>query len=124
MNVVSWFEIPVKDMRRARAFYTKVLGHTLNDLPSPMPGMEMAGFPWEQNAPHAAGALVKGEGRTPHADSVLVYFQCHDDLSNELGRVEANGGKILTPKVPIGPWGFVAHVLDTEGNRIGLASPK
>jgi len=71
-----------------------------------------------------AASLVKGEGRTPHADSVLVYFQCQDDLSNELGRVEANGGKILTPKVPIGPWGFVAHVLDTEGNRIGLASPK
>lgn len=89
MNVVSWFEIPVKDMKRARAFYTKVLGHTLSDLPSPMPGMEMAGFPWEPSAPHAAGALVKGEGRTPHADSVLVYFQCQDDLSNELGRVEA-----------------------------------
>jgi len=43
MNVVSWFEIPVKDMSRARAF---------------------------------------------------------------------------------GPWGFIAHVVDTEGNRVGLASPK
>ena len=124
MNVVSWFEIPVKDMKRARAFYTKVLGHTLNDLPSPIPGMEMAAFPWEQNAPHAAGALVKAEGRVPHADSVVVYFQCHEDLAKELGRVEASGGKILTPKVSIGPWGFIAHVLDTEGNRIGLASPK
>ena len=124
MNVVSWFEIPVKDMNRARAFYTKVLGHTLSDLPSPIPGMEMAAFPWEQNAPHAAGALVKGEGRTPRADSVLVYFQCQEDLSRELGCVEANGGKIITPKVSIGPWGFIAHVLDSEGNRIGLASPK
>ena len=86
--------------------------------------MEMAAFPFEQNAPHAAGALVKGEGRTPRADSVLVYFQCQEDLSKELGRVEANGGKIVTPKVSIGPWGFVAHALDSEGNRIGLASPK
>lgn len=124
MNVVSWFEIPVKDMSRARAFYTKVLGHALGDLPSPIPGMEMAAFPFEQNAPHATGALVKGEGRTPRADSVLVYFQCGDDLATELGRVEAAGGKIVTPKTSIGPWGFIAHVLDTEGNRIGLASPK
>jgi uncharacterized protein len=124
MNVVSWFEIPVKDMSRARAFYTKVLGHALADLPSPIPGMEMAAFPFEQNAPHASGALVKGEGRAPRADSVLVYFQCGEDLATELGRVEAAGGKIVTPKTSIGPWGFIAHVLDTEGNRVGLASPK
>lgn len=124
MNVVSWFEIPVKDMSRARALYTKVFGHTLSDLPSPIPGKEMAAFPFEQNAPHASGALVKGEGRAPRPDSVLVYFQCGEDLTTEVGRVEGAGGKILTPKTPIGPWGFIAHVLDTEGNRIGLASPK
>src|SRR5262245_16719818 len=83
MNVVSWFEIPVIDMARARDFYTKVLGHTLSDLPSPIPGMELAAFPYEQNAVHASGALVNGEGRKPRADSVLVYFQCRDDLAEE-----------------------------------------
>jgi uncharacterized protein len=124
MNVVSWFEIPVSDMPRARTFYSKVLGHTLSELPSPIPGMEMAAFPYEQNAVHASGALVKGEGRKPRADSVLVYFQCREDLAEELGRVEASGGKILTPKTSIGPWGFIAHILDSEGNRVGLASPK
>jgi len=124
MNVVSWFEIPVKDMSRARAFYAKVLGHTLSDLPAPIPGMEMAAFPFDQNAPHASGALVKAEGRTPRGDSVLVYFQCQEDLAKELRRVEAAGGKVVTPKTSIGPWGFIAHVLDTEGNRVGLASPK
>lgn len=124
MNVVSWFEIPVKDINRARAFYSKVLGHTLGDLPSPIPGMEMVAFPFEQNAPHASGALVKGEGRVPRADSVLVYFQCRDDLATELHRVEAAGGKVVTPKTPIGPWGFIAHLIDSEGNRIGLASRK
>jgi uncharacterized protein len=124
MNAVSWFEIPVRDLKRARAFYTSVLGHVLQDLPSPLPGVEMAAFPWEQNATHAAGALVKGEGRVPRVDGVLVYFQCKEDLSFELLRVEANGGKILMPKVSIGPYGFIAHVLDSEGNRVGLASAK
>jgi len=124
MNVVSWFEIPVMDMSRARAFYTKVLGHTLSDLPSPIPTMEMAAFPFEQNAAHASGALVRAEGRLPRADSVLVYFQCQEDLAKELGRVEGAGGKIVTPKTSIGPWGFIAHMIDSEGNRVGLASPK
>jgi predicted enzyme related to lactoylglutathione lyase len=122
MNVVSWFEIPVTDMQRAKAFYGQVLGLTLSELPS-IVGQELASFPWQQNAPHASGALVRGPSTSPRADGTIVYFQC-DDLAEQLGRVEANGGKILTPKTSIGQWGFIAHVMDSEGNRIGLASAK
>jgi uncharacterized protein len=123
MNVVSWFEIPVVDMKRAMAFYGKVLGIDLSEMPSPVPGRSMAAFPWKQDAPHASGALVHDQNSKPRPDGTIVYFQC-DDVSEQLGRVEANGGKVVTPKVPIGEWGFIAHVMDSEGNRIGLASPK
>jgi predicted enzyme related to lactoylglutathione lyase len=55
---------------------------------------------------------------------VLVYFTAHSgDLSNELARVEAAGGKILVPRKEIGPdYGFMAVILDTEGNRVALHS--
>jgi len=36
--------------------------------------------------------------------------------------VGTNGGKILIPKHPIGPYGFRAVVLDSEGNRVALHS--
>ena len=38
MNVVDWFEIPVKDMARAKAFYLKVFGKQLSDMSMGMPG--------------------------------------------------------------------------------------
>ena len=38
--------------------------------------------------------------------------------------VQAAGGKVLMPKTPIGQHGAIAHVLDSEGNRIGLHSQK
>jgi uncharacterized protein len=121
-NAVSWFEIPVVDMNRAKKFYTEVLGTTLSD--AQMPGMQMAMFQWVQNAPHAAGCLIRAEGRKPSAEATSVYFQC-EDLRQELGRVEKSGGKIVTPRYSLGEWGgFAAHILDSEGNRVGLASQK
>lgn len=121
-NSVSWFEIPVKDIKRAKQFYSTVFNQTLSD--AEMPGMKMAMFQWVQGAPHAAGCLIQAEGRAPSATATSVYFQC-ENLSEELQRVEKNGGRIITPKYSLGDFGgFAAHVLDCEGNRIGLASQK
>ena len=41
-NQVVWFEIPVVDMARAKAFYSAVFLTELHDMP--MPGIEMAVF--------------------------------------------------------------------------------
>jgi len=43
-------------------------------------------------------------------------------LEEAVALVEANGGKIVQPVHPIGPYGFRAIVLDSEGNRIALHS--
>jgi predicted enzyme related to lactoylglutathione lyase len=39
-----------------------------------------------------------------------------------LGRVEEAGGTIIEPKTHIPSVGWVAQVLDSEGNRVGLHS--
>lgn len=120
-NVVSWFEIPVGDMNRAKGFYQNVFAKELMDMTSPM--MEMWAFPWSPGAENSAGALVKSEFTKPSSVGTMVYFEC-DDLALELGRVEQNGGKISSEKMSIGEFGFIAHVMDTEGNKIGLHSAK
>ena len=44
------------------------------------------------------------------------------DLSVALSKVEMAGGKIVLPKTSIGHNGFMAHIVDTEGNKVGLHS--
>ena len=40
-----------------------------------------------------------------------------------LARVERAGGSIVVPKTDIGgDFGFFAHFVDTEGNKVGLHS--
>jgi len=52
----------------------------------------------------------------------LIYFSCKD-LNDELQRVEDAGGKIVQAKTQISEdIGYMALLIDTEGNRIALHS--
>ena len=71
------------------------------------------------------GALVdSGGSHKPSAtDGPLIYLNGSPDLQIVLDRIETAGGKVLMPKTEITPeYGYMALLLDTEGNRIGLHS--
>ena len=69
----------------------------------------------------AAGALIRLPGYPAGANSTLVYFSC-EDCAVEADRAAKAGGKIETPKKSVGQYGFIALVVDSEGNMIGLHS--
>lgn len=118
-NPVNWFEIPVIDMPRAKAFYEHVLNVKLQPLN--LGPLEMAMFPTRAGTPGATGALMKGEAFQPSRQGVQIYFTT-PDVDGTLERVQERSGKVVLPKTPIGPLGFIASFKDSEGNRIGLRS--
>lgn len=124
VNVVTWFEIYVDDMDRAKKFYGTILDEEMVDMPTPG-GMEeemkMVSFPWVEQAVNASGALVKSKEMKPGGGGTLVYFTCADCKVEE-NRVEKAGGKVLQPKFQIGEFGYCTICIDTEGNTFGLHS--
>jgi len=122
MNTIKvvWFEIPVANMDRAKAFYeavfnTQILVHDLD-------GTIMGWFPGQDESAGAPGSLILHEQYKPSHDGTLVYLNSQE-LSLELSRVQAAGGKILQEKTMISPeHGFMGLFQDTEGNRIALHS--
>ena len=118
-NPIGWFEIYVQDMSRARAFYDSVFATRLQRLEGP--DIEMWAFPMEPDRPGAPGALVKMDGFPSGGNSTIVYFTC-SDCAVEAKRASESGGSIFKDKFSIGQYGFIALVLDTEGNMIGLHS--
>lgn len=117
-NAIDWFEIPVRDIARAQAFYEKLLGAPMRR--EIIAGNTLAVFSYEETG--VGGCLMAGESApAPSADGTLVYLRAGDELDPVLARVAAAGGRITTPKVQLpGDMGCFAHVADTEGNRIGL----
>jgi predicted enzyme related to lactoylglutathione lyase len=124
---VGWFEIYVDDMTRAKTFYETTLDIQLEAMPAPNGegNMEMWVFPeaMDQTKPGCSGALCKMEGCGPGGGGTLIYFSC-EDCGVEAARAKASGGTVYQEKMPIGEYGHIAIVADTEGNTIGLHSMK
>ena len=123
MNVVGWFEIPVIDMERAIKFYETVFDFEISR--NTVDGLDMGWFPWVDKGVGSGGSLVlQPEQYKPSSDGVLVYFSAQSgDLKNELGRVEAAGGKVVMEKNLIAEeFGYMGVFVDTEGNRVAMHS--
>jgi predicted enzyme related to lactoylglutathione lyase len=118
-NPVTWFEIPVNDLQRARAFYENVFSTRLDPLE--MGDVKMAWFPRPENASGTSGGLVQAPGRTPSRTGTVVFFSV-PDIDSTLAAVENHGGRVVMPKAGGGEHGSIAHFEDCEGNLIALFS--
>jgi hypothetical protein len=114
-NAINWFELPVEQLERAQKFYETLLAIRLKA--GLLEGLPMAVFPYAEGV---GGALVKSANHRPATDGAVVYLNANGSLDACLARVAAAGGRLLQGKTDIGDPGFVAILLDTEGNRVGL----
>lgn len=119
LNPVCWFDIYVSDLTRAKKFYESVFDLKLVDLP--IEWGKQSTFPFENNGVNSTGALVEKEDRLAGDSNTVVYFSSNDCTTEE-SRVKEAGGQVIKSKSPIGEFGFISILLDTEGNTIGLHS--
>lgn len=119
-NRIVWVDIPVSDLDRAIRFYSGVLGAPVTKEGGP-------GFAFGL-LPHS-GAEVGGCLYLPESDNApsrvgpLIYLNAEGRLHSAVEAVAANGGQVLQDIHEIGPHGFCAIVLDSEGNRIAIHAP-
>jgi len=115
-NRAVWFDIPVTDLERAAAFYRAVLGV----------GVEKVSF-----GDSSIGVIEHKEGNggclVPEheeiaAGGILIYLNVDGRIREAVEKVHVHGGTVLHHVESIGPHGFRAIVLDSEGNRIALHS--
>ena len=116
-NIV-WFDIPALDLDRAIRFYSAVLGapvrkETVGDVP-------LGWLPTEDGG--QMGCVCVAEGFKPSADGVMIYLSVNGRLKDAVAAVRANGGTVQSDIHSIGPYGFRAEGLDSEGNCIALHS--
>lgn len=113
-KMISWVEIPVRNMERAVSFYNDLLNLDLEILDF---GEEkMACFPNDE------GALSWAPDFNPSMNGVLISLNMEDGLNEALMCIEKNGGKVVRSKTKIQAEGrgYFALFVDSEGNKVGL----
>lgn len=116
-SLVVWFDIPVADLERARAFYAAVLSVEVHEE-----ALAGVSFGVLAHGESHGGCLVPAPDDAGAARGVLLYLNVDGRLRDALRQAEGYGGRVLQPAHPIGPHGWRALVLDSEGNRIALHS--
>jgi uncharacterized protein len=122
-HAVDWFEIPCVEIDRAQTFYQTILNTRLHRENCSGPGMTMAVFP-ACGDDAVRGALQSGPGVAPPSlHGTLIYLNAGASVDAALARVNAAGGHIQMPRTALpDDLGFIAHIIDSEGNRVGLHS--
>ena len=83
----------------------------------------MAYFPFEEGKEGASCALAEGEVYVPTVNGSIIYFSV-TDIDAIIARATAIGSDLLFPKTALPDGGFVAEILDSEGNRIAIQQLK
>jgi predicted enzyme related to lactoylglutathione lyase len=118
-NRAVWFDIPVADLDRARAFYAAVLGVQVTK--EKFDAMEFCVLDHKDGN---GGCLVLEPAAVTSSGGILVYMDVDGRIRDAVKQVERHGGKVVQSVHPIGPHGCRAVVRDSEGNRIALHSTR
>ena len=119
MPRVVHFEIHAADPERGVKFYERVFGWTFQKWEGPMEYWLITTGP--DSEPGINGGLLRRQGEID-GQAVIAYV-CTigvDDLDATMASVEANGGTVAVPKMPIPGMGWLAYYKDTEGNIFGI----
>lgn len=121
-DAITWFDIPTEDFDRAVRFYSDILGKEIRV--DTYVGQKLGFFPMDGMEGVGGDLVPPGSGNRPCANGTRVYLSCQGIIDEVIGRVEKSGGKIIMPKSKLGDVGYIAMIMDTEGNTVGLHSFK
>lgn len=119
MPRVNHFEIVADNPERAMKFYKEVFGWEFNKWDGPQDyWLVKTG---EDSQPGINGGLTpktnQGSGNTGGRITNSIDVPSIDEFSN---KISMEGGKVLSPKMPIPGVGYLAICEDTEGISFGI----
>lgn len=120
-NKIVWTDIPVNNLERASKFYSKIMNleFTIEEFGN----IKFALCPHTDE--EAAFCLIEEKNFKPcnlDYTTPMIYLNVNERIDQALSEVTKHGGKIINTKEQIGPYGFRAIILDSEGNRLALHS--
>ena len=116
-NMVGWIDISVADLERAVAFYGAVLNRKIE-----IHSFDGSEFGVVDHGPGNGGCIVPDRDFKPQTTGHLLYFGVNGRLKAAIAAATEKGGEVVQDVHAIGPHGWRALVLDSEGNRIALHS--
>jgi predicted enzyme related to lactoylglutathione lyase len=124
MHRLVHFEIHADDLERAANFYSKLLGWTVTKWDGPVEYWLISTGPSDK--PGINGGLMKRRGPRPEPGQAVNAYVCTTevpDLDATLATSSQLGATPAVPKMAVPGVGWLAYIIDPEGNIFGLMQP-
>ncbi len=113
MPRVVHFEIPAADPERAAKFYEDAFGWKIKKWKGQMDyWLVVTG---DRSEPGIDGGIMKRGDVKSVTNTIDV-----PSVDDFIDRIEAAGGAVIAPKMPVPGVGWFAYCADTEGNLFGI----
>lgn len=110
---IVWFEIPADDPDRAKKFYGKLFGWTVQ----PFPGVSDY---WRINTHNGDSSLDGGMIVRKHPDQPITNYLAVPSVDRYATKIRRLGGTICKGKTAVPHMGYFAICRDTEGNEFAI----
>jgi uncharacterized protein len=114
MNRVVQFQVTAHDPERAAAFYNKAFGWNIQPYQGAMEYWFI--HSGDETQPGINGGIMRHDGQMPNVINTISV----GSLDASLETVVASGGQTVRPKFNVPGMGYLAYIVDTEGNLFGL----
>ncbi len=112
-----WADLWTSDVEESRRFYSRLFDWEAQE-PDPTYG---GYFMFTRQGSPIAGAM--GSMGDQQADDTWKPYLCAEDMTASLEKVQAAGGQVIVPAMPVGELGVQAVVQDPTGAVVGLWQP-
>jgi predicted enzyme related to lactoylglutathione lyase len=123
MPRIIHFEIRADDLLRAAHFYRETFGWKIEKWEGPEGGPEYYSIYARDNGEGIDGGLMPRENPMPQDKEAVSGFVCTigvESIDEYRGKIETNGGRLITPKMAVTGIGWMCYAEDTEKNVFGI----
>jgi hypothetical protein len=113
MPTIVHLDIPADDPERASKFYSRLFDWKIELDP------EFDYYLVHTKGLDGSDGLGGGIGKRQGDQKITAHIGV-SSIDEYISKVEALGGKIITPKMPVPGWGYLVICQDTENNNFGL----
>lgn len=115
----TYFDLTVRNLTDARRFFEQVLGWRFQEFPMPYEYYRIEAGPDDEPGIDGGIGAMKDAPIVGDAPATLVTIPVVN-LDEYLARVEAAGGRVVEPKLPIPGIGWYATCAEPGGLRFGM----
>lgn len=115
----TYFDLTVRNLTDARRFFEQVLGWRFQEFPMPYEYYRIEAGPDDEPGINGGIGAMKDAPIVGDAPATVVTIPVVN-LDEYLARVEAAGGRVVEPKLPIPGIGWYATCAEPGGLRFGM----